>query len=184
MLSSLYAQWAEYGMEIKVKEFFGKCFYYQYLWGKRDFHGGSDGKESACNAKDLGSISGSGRSLEKGMATHSSILAWRILWTQEPGGLQSMGSKESDMVKWLTLSHFHSRGREGRRAGRGRGLAMIQSNQVFTLSHRSSGAEMDHQSCPGWGSVSLHTLTVIRYGLPSKAGGDLGEDDSFIVKCW
>ena len=60
---------------------------------------------------------------------------------------------------------------------------MIQSNQVFTLSHRSSGAEMDHQSCPGWGSVNLHTLTVIRYGLPSKAGGDLGEDDSFIVKC-
>ena len=33
--------------------------------------------------------------LEKGMATHSSILAWRILWTQEPGGLQSRGP-ESD----------------------------------------------------------------------------------------
>ena len=31
--------------------------------------------------------------LEKGMATHSSILAWRILWTEEPGGLQSMGSQ-------------------------------------------------------------------------------------------
>ena len=31
--------------------------------------------------------------LEKGMATHSSILAWRIPWTQEPGGLQSMGSQ-------------------------------------------------------------------------------------------
>ena len=30
--------------------------------------------------------------LEKGMATHSSILAWRIPWTEEPGGLQSMGS--------------------------------------------------------------------------------------------
>ena len=30
---------------------------------------------------------------EKGMATHSSILAWRILWTEEPGGLQSMGSQ-------------------------------------------------------------------------------------------
>ena len=58
------------------------------------------------------------------MATHSSILAWRVLWTQEPGGLQSMGSKESDMIKWLTLSHFLSRGREGRRAGRGRSLAM------------------------------------------------------------
>ena len=31
--------------------------------------------------------------LEEGMATHSSILAWRILWTEEPGGLQSMGSQ-------------------------------------------------------------------------------------------
>ena len=31
--------------------------------------------------------------LEKGMATHSSILAWGIPWTEEPGGLQSMGSK-------------------------------------------------------------------------------------------
>ena len=34
--------------------------------------------------------------LEEGMATHSSILAWRIPWTEEPGGLQSMQSKESD----------------------------------------------------------------------------------------
>ena len=35
-------------------------------------------------------------SLEKEMATHSSILAWRIPWTEEPGWLQSMGSQESD----------------------------------------------------------------------------------------
>ena len=33
--------------------------------------------------------------LEKGMATHSSILAWKIPWTEEPGGLQSMGVSES-----------------------------------------------------------------------------------------
>jgi len=33
--------------------------------------------------------------LEKGMATHASILAWRIPWTEEPGGLQSMGSKRA-----------------------------------------------------------------------------------------
>jgi len=38
-------------------------------------------------------IPGSGRSPGKGMATHSSILAWRIPWTEEPGGLQSMGSQ-------------------------------------------------------------------------------------------
>ena len=36
--------------------------------------------------------------LEKEMATHSSILAWEIPWTEEPGGLQSMGSEESDMT--------------------------------------------------------------------------------------
>ena len=48
--------------------------------------------------------------LETGMATHSSILAWRIQWTEEPGGLQSMGSQESDMTEQLkpklTYNHF------------------------------------------------------------------------------
>ena len=42
--------------------------------------------------RSLGSIPGLGRSLEEEMATHSSILAERIPWTEEPGGLQSMGS--------------------------------------------------------------------------------------------
>ena len=55
--------------------------------------GGSDGEESACNAGDLGSISGWGRSPEKGMATHSTILAWEIPCTEEPDELQSMESQ-------------------------------------------------------------------------------------------
>ena len=37
--------------------------------------------------------------LEKEMATHFNILAWRIPWTEEPGGLQSMGSQELDMTE-------------------------------------------------------------------------------------
>ena len=53
--------------------------------------GGSDGKESAWNAIDPGSIPGSGRSLEKEMAPHFNILAWRSPWTEEPGGLEPMG---------------------------------------------------------------------------------------------
>ena len=57
------------------------------------FPGGSDGKVSDCNAGDLGSIPGSGISPGGRNATHSSTLAWRILWTEEPGGLQSMGSQ-------------------------------------------------------------------------------------------
>ena len=48
-------------------------------------------KESACNAGNLDSIPGQEDPLEKGMVTHSSILAWRIQWTEKPGGLQSMG---------------------------------------------------------------------------------------------
>ena len=44
--------------------------------------------------------------LEKGMTTHFSILAWRIPWTEEPGGLQSTGHKESDTTERLTLSVF------------------------------------------------------------------------------
>ena len=55
--------------------------------------GGSDGKESACNVGDLGLIPGWEDPPEEDMATHSSILAWRIPWTEEPGGLQSMGSQ-------------------------------------------------------------------------------------------
>ena len=58
---------------------------------KRGFRGGSGGKESARNVGDPGSIPGQYDPLEKGMATHSSILAWRIPWTEEPGRLQSMG---------------------------------------------------------------------------------------------
>ena len=54
------------------------------LWG---CPGGSDDKESACNAGVPGSIPGLGRSPEEGMVTHSSILAWRIPWTEELGGL-------------------------------------------------------------------------------------------------
>ena len=41
----------------------------------------------------VSSVPGMGRSLEEEMATHSSIFAWRIPWTEKPGGLQSMGSQ-------------------------------------------------------------------------------------------
>ena len=69
----------------------------------RCFPGGSDGKESACSAGDMGSIPGSGRPPEKGMATHSIILAWRIPWTEEPCGLYSpWGCKEPDTTEQLT----------------------------------------------------------------------------------
>ena len=59
-------------------------FFFKYLCD------GSDGKEFACNAGDPSSIPHWEDPLEKEMVTHSSILAWRIPWTDEPGRLQSM----------------------------------------------------------------------------------------------
>ena len=46
--------------------------------------------------------------LEKGMATHSSILAWRLSWTEEPGGscCSPWGCKESEMIEWLTHTRW------------------------------------------------------------------------------
>ena len=63
---------------------------YSHLSG---FPGGSDDKESACSAGDLGQSLGQEDPLEKEMATHSNILAWRIPWTEEPGRAQSIRSQ-------------------------------------------------------------------------------------------
>ena len=73
------------------------------------FPGGSDGKESDYNVGDLGMIPGSGRSpgedpLE--MATHSSIIAWKIPWMEEPGRLQSMVSQRVGHDQVTSLFHF------------------------------------------------------------------------------
>ena len=57
------------------------------------FPGGSDGKESACNVGDPGSILDLEDPLEKGLATLSRIIARRIPWTEEAGGLQFTGSQ-------------------------------------------------------------------------------------------
>ena len=62
------------------------------------------GKESACNAGDLGLIPASERSPGEGNGYHSSILAWRIPWTEEPGGLKSMGSQRVQHIEQLILS--------------------------------------------------------------------------------
>ena len=67
---------------------------------------GSDGKESACSAGDPDSVPGLGRSPREGNGNHSSTLAWRIPWTEEPGGsLQSRVLKELDMTERLTHTH-------------------------------------------------------------------------------
>ena len=85
------------GWREPVKPFPSKGAIWVTVWGyplhSKGFSSSSDGKEYTCNAGDpslrLQSL-GQEDPLEKGTATHSSILAWRIPWTEEPGGLQSM----------------------------------------------------------------------------------------------
>ena len=67
------------------------------------FPGGSDGKETACNAGDMDSIPGSERSPGEGMALHSSIIAWRIPWTEQSGELQSVGLQRVGHTEELIL---------------------------------------------------------------------------------
>ena len=75
---------------------------------KQGFSGGSVGKESACKTGDQGSIPEWEDPLEKKMTTHSSILACEIPWTEEPGGLQSIGSQSRTLPN--THTHFANRG--------------------------------------------------------------------------
>ena len=64
-------------------------------------------RESTCDAGDTGVIPGLGRTLEEVTAVHSSILAWRIPWTEVPARLQSMGLHRV-RYNWSNLAHRHA----------------------------------------------------------------------------
>ena len=95
-IAQLFSKWAVHICKYRDQ----KQFYYRrskwllQQWRVEDFRSGSNGKASAYNVGDPGSILGWEDLLEKEMATHSSILAWRMLWTEEPGRLQCMGSQK------------------------------------------------------------------------------------------
>jgi len=73
------------------------------------FPGGSESKESACNAGNLGLIPGSERKPREGHSTHSSIPARRAPWIEKPGGLQSMGSQRGRYGRATnTFTFFHA----------------------------------------------------------------------------
>ena len=61
---------------------------------------------NAGNTRGAGLILGWDNPLEKGMATHSSVLTWRIPWMEEPVGHSPWGCKELDTTEWLHF-HFH-----------------------------------------------------------------------------
>ena len=67
-------------------------------------------KNLPANAGDAGLILGQEDPLEEEMETHSSILAWRIPWTEEPGGLQSLGSQKVGHDMYLRTHYLQVQG--------------------------------------------------------------------------
>ena len=74
------------------------------IWEAGGFPGGTSGKEPICPNRPMKFRSlGQGARLEEGRTTHSSILAWRIPWTEEPGGLQIIGLQSQTRLKLLSI---------------------------------------------------------------------------------
>ena len=84
-------------------------FWILQIYKSMGFSGGLVGKESTCNAEGTGDavlIPALGISLGEGKATHSSIPAWKILWTEELDRIKSKGHKEPDTTEQLSM-HKH-----------------------------------------------------------------------------
>ena len=71
--------------------------------------------------------------LEKGMATHSSSLAWRIPWAEEPEGYSPWGCKESDTTERQTLSHFLSPAHKSHLHVSPRGQAVVEGGHIIMV---------------------------------------------------
>ena len=94
---------------LSVKFFFSQsCFPHSFLCFYQWLVRWLSGKESTCNAGDGGWSLYGEESLEEGMVTHSSLLAWRIPWTEAPGGLLSISHKESDRTEAPEHTHTQS----------------------------------------------------------------------------
>ena len=114
------------------------------------FPGGARGKEPACQCRQtsetkvqslmkLQSLSWADP-LEEGMATHSSILAWRIPWREEPSRLQSIGLQSwtwlSDLAHTHTHTHTHTQD-----------CSTAISTEVYTCTHPSNGPSIHTPTC-------------------------------------
>ena len=133
------------------------------------FPDGSRGKASACNVGDLGLILESEGPLEKEMAIHSSTLAWKIPWMEEPDGLQSMGSQR---VKhnWVTSLSVHIRQYMFSRFSR-----VWLSMTLWTMAARLP--------CP-WDSPSKNTGVGCRFLLQIYISATLLVYSTLFFSCW
>ena len=118
------------------------------------FPGGSDGKESAYYAGDLGSIPGLGRSLGEGKKNSLQDSCLRIPWTEEPGGLQSIGSQRVEHNWAINIFIFTFTGSKGRTSLKLSDLLFLWHFQMLKVDSLTWGANCDLF----YGAALLHTL--------------------------
>ena len=129
------------------------------LFWSQGLLGGSNGKVSACNAGDPGSILGWEDPLEKEMATHSSTLAWKSPWTEDPGRLQYMGSQRVGH-DWETSLHFWSQqnlGGCGGAVGGTHGRTCINWKSQEEKEAKQNWTALKYQV---WGAFSFQVLFI------------------------
>ena len=99
--------------------------------------------------------------LEEEMATHSSVLAWKIPWTEEPGGVQSMGWQRVDTTQHSTHTHTHTKVRK-HKVGNKHGACVLKRHcqEQWLLSFLVSGFFYILKNClnfPGSPAAKLRT---------------------------
>ena len=141
---------------MKAQHFILKLHFARALFGVWWLPSGTSGKEPTCQwrrRKMRVWSPGQEDLLEDGMANHSSILAWRIPWTEEPGGLQSIQSQSQTLLKQLsTHTHTHAHTHTGEKFKdhfeykkiRRRTISKLNSVVAFKHQHKLT----DMKSCP------------------------------------
>ena len=102
------------------------------LWDSQEALVVKNPPANARDTRDAGSMPGREDPLEEGTANHSSILAWRIPWTEGPGGLQSIGS-ERVRHDWSDLARMHTLSSDTRGHQRGQRWNTFASLFLFLL---------------------------------------------------
>ena len=115
------------------------------------FPGGTSVKDSTCHCRRQGLIPVLGRSLEEGMATHSSIVAWRVPWTEEPDGPQPIGSQGVGH-DWSNLIYMHTQRFPGFPGG-----ATVKNPPANVGDARVTGSIPGSRKAPGGGNDNQYS---------------------------
>ena len=127
--------------------------------------------------------------LEEGMATHSSTLAWRIPWTEDPERLQSMGSQrvghdwETSLLLWYTKGDTLN---QWRVLGLSWGFSELRLSKVFRTQpeHRKCSIKVSYYYCSGEEMATHSSILVWRFPWTEEPGGPQSMGSQRVRRDW